>query len=270
MARIVILEHEYQIENPFMVVAFARRWEMAGHEVLWHRGTDRPPPGDVAIFHINLTAIPENYRALCEHYPRVINGGVVDISKSMFSTNLITADDPWTGPVIVKTNANFGGLPEANARAAAKKLGLDSNVPSAPALRRYPIYRSSSEVPRQVWQEPALLVERFTPEIDEHGNFCVRVWTFFGKQQRCSLWRSKDQQVKSGNAIMRDQVEPPQNLNIWRKRLGFDFGKFDFVIYQGQEVLLDVNRTPSFPVGGSPNADAAADQLALGLSEFLP
>ena len=270
MARIVVLEHEFQIANPFMVVAFARRWEILGHEVLWHRGAGDPPPGDLAIFHVNVTAIPDAYRALCEHYPRVINGDVVDISKRVFSTNLVTVDDPWTGPVIVKTNANFGGLPEANARAAASRLGRNSGIPSSPVLRNYPIYPSSRDVPQQVWQEPGLIVERFTPEVDEQGNFCVRVWTFFGDQQRCSLWRSKDRQVKSGNAIRRDQVDPPRNLDSWRKRLGFDFGEFDFVIYEGQEVLLDVNRTPSFPRDGSPNADAAADQLARGISEFLP
>lgn len=269
MARIVILEHEFQLANPFMVVAFAQRWEILGHEVLWHRGTERPPPGDLAILHVNMTAIPDDYRALCDHYPRVINGDVVDISKRVFSTNLVTIDDPWKGPVIVKTNANFGGLPEANALAAAKKLGRNSNIPSSPVLQHYPIYPSVREVPLQVWQEPKLIVERFTPEVDEQGNFCVRVWTFFGNQQRCSLWGSKDQQVKSSNAIKRDQVDPPRNLGSWRQRLGFDFGKFDFVIYEGQEVLLDVNRTPSFPKRGSPNAEAAADQLAQGINEFL-
>ena len=97
----------------------------------------------------------------------------------------------------------------------------------------------------------------------------MRVWTFFGNEQRCALWRSKEQQVKSHNVFERSAVDPPRNLAHWQKTLGFEFGKFDFVIHNGREVLLDVNRTPTFPNGGSPNADAAADQLARGINSFL-
>jgi hypothetical protein len=224
----------------------------------------------VAVLHINTTVVSEAYVALLQRYPRVVNGRVLDISKRLFSENIITVDDPWEGPVIVKTNANFGGLPEANARAAAAKLGRGSDIPPTPLIRRYPVYPSLREVPPPHWRDPALIVERFIPELDEQGNFCVRVWTFFGDQQRCSLWRSADRLVKSHNAIQRERIEPPRTLHSWRKRLGFDFGKFDFVVHEGREILLDVNRTPAFPTGGSPNAEAAADQLAQGIKLFLP
>ncbi|MFT4584474.1 MAG: hypothetical protein ACI915_001919 [Gammaproteobacteria bacterium] len=269
MARIVILEHEFQIANPFMLAAFATRWIAAGHEVLWHRGVTRPPPGDLAILHINMTVVSAPYRALLKHYPKVINGSVVDISKRLFSANILPRDAPWDGAVIVKTNTNFGGLPEFNARAASLKPGLQSDIPVGPRLVHYPIFHSINDVPDAYWREPGLIVERFTPEIDDDGNYCVRVWTFFGDEQRCALWRSKEQQVKSGNAFERSAADPPRNLSHWRRRLGFEFGKFDYVIHNGREVLLDVNRTPTFPRGGSPNADAAADQLARGISSFL-
>jgi hypothetical protein len=59
-----------------------------------------------------MTIVPTDYSALMQRYPRVINRRVLDISKSTISANLVRPGDPYAGPVIVKTDRNYGGLPE--------------------------------------------------------------------------------------------------------------------------------------------------------------
>ncbi len=111
MATIVILEHLMQagFNHPYIVYALAERWRTAGHEVLIHYGTSDPPPGDIAIVNIDLTVIPPAYVALFERYPRVINRATTSIAKRGCSQLILDRDSTWRGPVIVKTDANFGG-----------------------------------------------------------------------------------------------------------------------------------------------------------------
>jgi len=59
-----------------------------------------------------MTVTPEDYRHYLNNYSNVINRQLVDISKSRISGNLVGKNDPYSGPVIVKTNRNSGGLPE--------------------------------------------------------------------------------------------------------------------------------------------------------------
>jgi hypothetical protein len=59
-----------------------------------------------------ITAVGVDYRRIIDHYPMVINGSVTDISKTVFSDLLVTRDSGYPGPVIVKTNANYGGMRE--------------------------------------------------------------------------------------------------------------------------------------------------------------
>jgi hypothetical protein len=60
----------------------------------------------------------------------------------------------------------------------------------------------------------------------------------------------------------------PEALRAERARLGFDYGKFDFVVVDGEAVLLDANRTPSAP---PPSAamDRSNAHLAGGLDAWL-
>ncbi|MGE4492883.1 MAG: hypothetical protein AB7E65_10655, partial [Syntrophotalea sp.] len=56
-----------------------------------------------------------------------------------------------------------------------------------------------------------------------------------------------------------------------RKDLGFDYGKFDFVQIDGQTILLDANRTPSFNIRTPTPAQAAMlEHLAAGVFAYLP
>jgi predicted N-acetyltransferase YhbS len=270
MATIVILEHELQrsVELPYMVYGLAKRWRSRGHHVIVHHGLDNPPAADIAFVNIDLTVIPEAYRALYARYPKVVNGAVVDSSRRRYSENLLERSSDWAGPVIVKTDANFGGRPEYMLREQAARLGVACEVAPGPVAETYPIYRTLAEVPQSVWQAKGLVVERFLPEQDA-GGYYVRVWIFLGDRDRNARWRAGDPIVKAENVIERVPVEIPDEVRAWRDKLGFDFGKFDYVRHGERWVLLDANRTPAYAAPDRAPNDPVLDVLEGGIDGLL-
>ncbi len=268
MATIVILEHALQrdVRLPYMMHAFAEHWRRRRHRVHIHHGLENAPEGDLAVMHVDLTVVPEAYRALASRYGRVLNARVPDVSKSRFSQDLLDRYADWIGPVIVKTEANYGGKPEQLFGLIAEQAGVRADFASGPVAESYPMYAALRDVPEEVWRTPGLVVERFLPE-REGRDYCLRVWTFLGDRERSVRWRAAEPIVKAHNMTGRDTVEVPDEIRAWRERLGFDFGKFDYVRYGERWVLLDVNRTPSYPrasVGPNP-----LDALSEGIEACL-
>lgn len=273
MATIVILEHLMQdrLGLPYMVYAFAECWKARGHRVLVHRGSDHPPPGDVAILNVDTTVVPSAYRKLAGRYKRVVNGAAVDSSKRRFSQDLLSRESNWKGPVIVKTDNNFGGRPDQDIRTLCNQAGIPCDIPAGPTMKSYPVLGSPAEVPETAWNTPGLIIEKFLPEQDERGYY-IRFWTFFGDRELSSRYRSAAPIIKSQNLSEREPVPVPDEIRAWRGKLGFDFGKFDYVRNEGRYVLLDVNRTPAAPatLNAFPHLVAGMDLLAEGLEGFLP
>jgi hypothetical protein len=75
--------------------------------------------------------------------------------------------------------------------------------------------------------------------------------------------------VKAENLVERIPVEVPEAMRARRAELGFDFGKFDYVRHGERWVLLDANRTPSYPRPPSAAGAAQLDGLARGIDAFL-
>lgn len=272
MATIVILEHlmQKELNLPHLVYVLAERWRSDGHNVVVHYGTDTPPAGDLAIVNIDLTVIPESYIALFDHYPIVVNGATTDISKHVYSQHLITRTSDWSGPVVVKTDANFGGRIDQRLRQREVRAGRVSEIPASQVLGGYRIFQSPAEVPAAVWTNQSLIVERFLPEMDASGYY-MRVWIFLGDRERSFRCRADVPLIKSRHILAREPVEVPPEIREWRRRLGFDYGKFDYVIPAGKPVLLDANRTPSEPANlrSNPEARAETDRLAAELYAFI-
>lgn len=264
----------------YLLQRFIPLWEAAGHRVCFHHGWGKPPPGDLAILHVDWTRIPDCFSQGLEQYPRVINGRVRDISKRSFSAQQLLADDAYAGPVICKTDLNCGGAPERRKRIEAlwqdrslagrlqlfrlrlaRRLGWDQR-------RLYQLYPSLAAVPGRIWRDPARVVEKFLPEQDARGYY-LRTWLFFGDRETCSRVRSAEAVIKGRGILERTPVAVPEALRAWRERLGFDYGKFDFVMREGEVVLYDVNPTPTVPEAlRGPMQDNAA-HLAGGLTCFL-
>jgi len=273
MATIVLLEHEMQgrLGIPYMAHALARRWQDRGHAVHFHRGLSTPPAGDVALAHLDVTVVPEAYRELERRYPRVINGRTWDIRKSGYSTVRVLRDDPWPGKVIIKSDANHAGQVDDALRRLALREGIPSDIPERPVLASYYLCDSIAKVPQQAWETPGVLVEKFVPESDEGGNY-LRVWTFLGSCERNMRYCSDDLLIRGGNFKSREPAQVPDEMREWREKLGFEYGKLDYVRHEGEYILLDANRTPGAPpdLAAHPSIAEAWDRISMGIEEFLP
>lgn len=211
-------------------------WQERGVTIEIVRDVDRSISADLVIPHINLTVLPPDYVEFMSGHPQVVNRHLVDISKSRISSNIIGPDDPYDGPVIVKTDRNYGGRPER------RMLG-DGATTLDP--QNYPIYDTPADVPAEMFSDEHLVVEKFVPEVDETG-YHLRNWTFFGGQGINKVVRSNERIVKARNVIDREEVSVPDGLRSIRADLRVDFAKLDYVIREGKPVLLDVNRTPTY------------------------
>jgi hypothetical protein len=272
MSRIVLITHTYDDfrRRRFLLGTLARHWIEAGHEVNVAAGLGDWPAGDIAVMHLDLSVVPEAYSEASRRYPLVVNAGATDIRKRCVSRLRVAPGDGWQGPVIVKTDLNCRGMPELRALDAFRRDGRPADLMPGPIVttqQPYPVLRSAGEVPDAVWNNEGLVVERFLPERDARG-YWMRVWVFFGDRERCTRYCGPEPVVKSAQILAREKVPVPAVLRAERERLGFDYGKFDFVVVNGQAVLLDANRTPSAPPP-SAEMDASNTHLAGGLAAML-
>ncbi len=258
------------ISKKSLISHLASYWKLAGHRITM--GPADNIDTDIGILHIDLTRI--NKESLPEnsfHRP-FLNGQVIDISKSRFSTLRVMAGDSWDGPVIIKSNLNYYGAPEwrnnshgfferKRRKLSEKSWRLARMLPP----HKYPVLPNLSDVPGWVWENPELIVERFMPE-RERGFYCLRGWVFFGKRGYTYKLFSENSIVKAGNITEYKILgDPPPELEEFREANGFDFGKFDYVEHDGRPILLDINKTPTIVSSG---AKTRMQQLSEGLSDF--
>lgn len=286
--QILILLHDadgdlrHQDEGRFdgyLIELLMNEWKAMGCATQVMHGIRQQVRADLVIPHLNLTVIPQDYRDFLRAYPNVINRDVVDISKSRISTHLVRRNDPYTGPVIIKTDRNHGGVPEQRLFAAprlghgkwagvarrvlgrGKLAGLARRLLAALERRdaqgvlwrsvqsldpdAYPVLPSLRDVPKGVFENKNLVVEKFLPEIRE-GDYCQRYYYFLGAAGINVLFRSREKEgVAALTSHSVEEVPIPDELYAIRDKLGFDYGKFDYVLRDGRVVLFDVNRTPA-------------------------
>ena len=257
--KVVILSHEAHPlrSQRYFLRLLAAQWQEEGIEVRELCGLGHFEDADVAVQHVNLTVVPEQYVRFLDRYPIVVNRHAVDISKSRISANLVGPEDGYPGPVIVKTNLNFGGRPEKALRNNGSRWSglweklLGHAFRFAPltaktqTLKRYPIFRSLRDVPEAVFANPDLVVEKFLPEFHD-GCYWLRKYTFLGDRHAGICSAARRPIVTASNSVSHEEISVPEELHAMRARLGFDFGKFDYVVHDGRIALLDANRTPTY------------------------
>lgn len=254
-------------------------WKRKGMKIVVLNGVENFVPADVIILHVNLTVVPKDYLLFAKRFPVAVNGKVVDISKRLISSNLVSSPREYDGPVIVKTNRNAGGRQEQKLRKLSGPIGwlqykvfkqLSWSWSGYLKSSDYPIFASTSMVPRAVWKNHLLVVEKFLPERQDQY-YCLRQWVFFGDREINSRSFSFAPIVKAFNIVDRERGLPvPPELRKLRQKLGFDYGKFDYGIINGKVVLYDTNRTPTVN-DRNPNPDVRtlATELAQGMTMFL-
>jgi hypothetical protein len=240
------------LKSGYFLGRLARIWHQQGIRVHTSAGCVYKP-ADMAILHVDTTVVEDEYMELAERYPVAVNGGVKDISKSSFSTRLLKQTDAYEGPVIVKTDANYGGAIEYDMR---MRSGRSVYVPEdfeRPWRKRetldsynYPVFDGIRDVPQGVWKNRHLVVEKFLPERTESGEYRSRGYLFLGGQE-LGMWFNAPQQVIKGSSSTSRGTsdEVPQVLRDIRKSSGFAYGRFDYTEVDGEINLFDKNKTPA-------------------------
>jgi hypothetical protein len=279
--RIAILFHEKDRKTNWYAIHFlAECWREDGLDVIFVFGPNQFIPADLAILHVNLSVVPPEYLELAHRYPIVLNGEAKDIRKSSFSINLIKPGEPFCGKVIVKTDLNYAGWPERTFNRPFMGSRLLTRFWLRFGFRNtacldfqrpvdYRIYDNPRDVPPAYFKCKDVVVEKFLPEQDGDLYF-VRQCHFLGNQVTCARIASKQPVVTSSTRISREIVEPHPEIMELRRRLKFDYGKFDYVIHDGKATLLDINKTPG--TGASARATkiaAGARQRAAGIYSYL-
>lgn len=269
MARILIIQHRTEplARGNYAIWLLAERWAAAGHTIKLASGWRGLPESDVAIVHVNLSVVPPGYAEAARASPIAINVAAADIRKRLVSRNLVLPGDGWEGPVIVKTDLNCNGVPEIVAELRRRKT-LQLPEGAAPQTIPYTVYPHAREVPANVWPEGNLIVERFLPE-REGEDYFLRTWIFFGPAECCRRFRARNAIIKGAAYEEVTPVEVPPFLRAERERLGLDYGKFDFVMHEGEPILLDVNKTMGSPPESRPELQLAYAELAPGLEAIL-
>jgi len=264
----IVTAYPGALAEHFMLSRLSDVWRAEGREVVV--GPLARLQAGLGLLHIDSTRVAPGQVPSVAPAARLLNGRVLDISKRGFSRLLLRPDSPWDGPVIIKTDANFHGVPEASARPPGWLGRLRRQLPwrlarQLPA-RDYPVLPHRDRVPAWVWRRQDLVVERFIPERSGR-NYVLRMYLFFG--DRGVVYRMEaDRPVIKAQGIVGFETThdaPPPEIAEARLALGFDFGKFDYVLHEGRPVLLDVNKTPA--VSGKRRERTA--YLAGGLERLL-
>jgi len=280
---ILLHENEHPKRPYYLIHALSEAWQNCQLRVSCVYGIGDRPEADLLIPHINLTHTPPEYVEYIGSFPTALNRDVVDISKRRISAHLLRGNEDYSGQVIVKTDANFGGRPEfrlalrrhplrALARRAAAPVSehaLGRRLAWRRVLRQYHIYNSLAEVPPGAFRNPALVVERFLPE-REGDRYFMRHFLCLGDRTRSVRVAGSTPYLKRSSCTVVDEGLPvPDKVLGLRRHLGLDYGKIDYTVHAGQVVILDVNHTPGAP--GTPEATArTVGDLADGIWSLLP
>jgi hypothetical protein len=279
--RIAILFHEHHKREElsrYAITFLADYWRVDGHDVRFVFGVKKFIPADLALLHVDLSVLPEEYLEFAERYPIVLNGAAKDIRKSTFSRNLVNADDPYNGPVIVKSDLNYAGLPEraiyssrlANLPERARKLlfGRRNTMLSFETPTDYQIYDHLNDVPRAYFKYNELVVEKFLPE-KENDLYFVHNYEFLGDRATCTRLAARHRIVNDRTLISCSDVTPHPEITALRKEMKFDYGKFDYVIHGAKAILLDTNKTTGASAVWTPELEARRRRRADGIYSYF-
>lgn len=204
-----------------------------------------------ALLHVDLTEVPKEILAAAAGYPFVVNGGVPSIRRTLYSAARIGRESGHAGPVIVKTVLNSGGRPEQRhaverslpARLAhfGRKLvgGAGGKYPYFP----YRVLATPDEVPEEVWDDEALIVERFLP-----GSLTLPIVKYrylFCLEAEVNLRGVFDDLLCRGKFIREHGTVPgvPDEVVAVRRSLNLDFGAIDYFMVDGKAIVVDANKT---------------------------
>lgn len=280
--RIGILEYPHCLDkNLWSIRNLHKVWSAAGADVVQYSNLSRPVPEvDVWFCHLDSTMVPKDFAQFIDGQSNIVNGGLKDIRKTSFSSQLIdSADSSYEGSVIVKSDYNFGGIVDVRMVARQrgwvrflpkkmrrKLLGLPSDLEANPT---YTIYDSVKSVPPECFCNQHMVVEKFLPE-REGENYALRMTFKLGQTVKSYRVISTEQVVKNRNVVSIEEIDTDPRVVQWANSHGVDFGKIDHALRDGEPAIFDVNRTPGISGASEENQQILANALAPGILEYLP
>ena len=87
-----------------------------------------------------------------------------------------------------------------------------------------------------------MVLERFCPEFED-GLYHVRLYQFLGDRHTCTRISSPQPIVNDLSTVRSESIAVHPEIEKIRRKLKFDYGKFDYVMHNGEPVLLDMNKT---------------------------
>lgn len=291
--KILIIQHENDFrgeQGVYFIEVIARCWREAGYEVFFINGLQKNIAADLAIMHVNLSVVPAEYVRYAKQFPVTLNLNITDIRKRVISQNLVQPNDDYDGPVIVKTDKNCGGIPEAKiynqalpkrrsvmryVRKSVRKtrsLGIKLNLLNINTSlfveteyrESFRVFDDKDSVPKYFWDDEDWIIEKFLPEIED-SRFVIRNAYFFGDKMICFKTFSSDPIVKEEKEVRSQKIEMPDEIIHLRNKLGLDYGKIDYVMHNGEPVVLDIGKT----IGGGDFGRDTALTLAQGIHSYL-
>jgi hypothetical protein len=281
--RIAVIFHENERRSSlprFAIWHLAKVWREENIEVFLLFGLKKYIPADLALLHVDLTIVPDEYLDFAHRYPIVLNGRIKDIRKSLFSKHELSQGDGYEGKVIVKSELNYGGEPEKKllgTRLSRQMLRITSRFPllQPPSTgsklhirspRDYRIFENPGSIPANWFNLDNVLIEKFLPEIED-GLYCLRSHHFLGDHGACVLRKSIHPIINASTSISREEVDPDPEIVKLTKPMNFDFGKFDYVMHEGKAILLDANKTPG--AGVAPAFFTMCREWAKGILSYF-
>ena len=270
---IAILFHEADRDrvHHYAVSELAAMWRSDGHDVTYIFGVKKFIPADLILVHVDLSVVPLHYIRFARKYPIVLNDKPTDIRKSSFSRHLLAPGNSYAGPVIIKSDLNYAGLPEAVRRRRFPLPGWFGRLRHRGAFRSpadYQVLGSIREVPPHWFKRKDVVVQRFCPEFEE-GLYHIRLYQFLGDRHTCTRLSSPEPIVNDGTGVRSVSIEVHPEIEKMRRELGFDYGKFDYVIHDGQPLLLDINKTTGAAAKTTPEIQAARRHRAGGIYSYF-
>lgn len=288
--KIIVIQHENDYTGEagiYFIQMIAKFWRKSGHKVTFVNGLQENVEADLALLHVNLSVVPQDYIEYAKQFPIALNLDVTDIRKRKISRQLVNENDDYNGPVILKTDLNSAGIPEEKiydwprpnpsslhqywrffirrGRNLAIKLNLLDEHSQRFVKTRYResfrIYKSKNRVPNEVWKNKDWVVEKYSPEVED-GIYVTRNAYFLGNKIVCFKNVSEDPIVK--DHANGEIIDIHESVSKYRDEIGLDYGKIDYVLKDGDPVILDITKT----VGGYEDPEFA-EMIAPGIESYI-
>jgi hypothetical protein len=242
-----------------------------GVDVVHLYGTDRFVEADGIFVHVDLSVVPRRIHRFAQRYPKQINANASDIRKRAFADGLLKPGDSHTGPVIVKSDLNYGGVPELNAltlsgRALRRLRRMLAGAQARPIETKadYRIFPSLEAVPPEYFA-PDNVVQKLMLEKDGEKNL-LREYMFLGNLHYENIERSSAEIITEDEHISCEPFVPHPRLLRLRRQLNLGYGKIDYVMMDGEPFIFDANKT--IGMGSKGGTESFGEGLRVMLKAF--